>query len=354
MSETFVPITRIHKNYDFATRSATHVMIAESLRNRKPHCKANCNSKEGGCDTCKTPKKDEKLPTNKDVQIVEIAFKGYRKVLSTVKFPVALNDYVIVLSETGLEYGRINSVGIIAESKIDETIVKEEIPNIIIRIANQEDLVKIEEIKQSEREIVTQAKNYSRECNLEIKVTDAEWQFDKKRLTVYFTSPQRVDFRELVKLLANNYKARIELRQISSREEATRVGDIGPCGQALCCTSFLQEYPQVTIDFAKTQQLPTNNVTRLSGMCGRLKCCLLYEMQNYVDALKNYPPLDATIQTEQGAAKIIKVDVFKDTMLVYVFSSDSFVTLSLEEVQKLMKDGKVSIPAQTEERYTER
>ncbi len=345
MTETFVPITRVHSNYDLAARSATHTMIAASLRDRKPHCKANCNSKEGGCTSCKTPNGEDIQPVkSKDVQIVEIVFKGLRKVLSTVKHPVALNDYVIVLSESGLEYGRINSIGIIAESKIEEGMNIEEIPNIIIRIANPEDILKIEELRMSEREILAQAKAFSRECNLEIKVSDTEWQFDRKRLTVYFTSPQRVDFRELVKMLANNYKTRIELRQISSREEATRVGDIGPCGQALCCTTFLTEYPQVTLDFAKTQQLPTNNLTRLSGMCGRLKCCLLYEMQNYVDALKNYPPLDSTIQTEHGAAKIIKVDVFRDTMLVYVFSSDSFVNLTLEDVQKLMNQGKVSIP----------
>lgn len=173
-----------------------------------------------------------------------------------------------------------------------------------------------------------------------MKVTDADWQLDRQRLTIYFTAPARVDFRELVKELARIFKTRIELRQISTREEAKRLGGMGSCGRALCCSIFGNDHCHVTLEHARTQQL-SNNVSKLSGYCGRLKCCLLYEFDTYVETLKDYPPLDSEIVFPEGRAKILKADIFKKQVFAYIPDNCTYKSISFQEFKKLGEEGKI-------------
>ena len=224
---------------------------------------------------------------------------------------VLLSDFVVVEVENGVDIGTISSCGNDALEKI-KTLYKSETPEFtILRHATNEDIQKYYYNINEECVVIKKTKELTRQYNLDIKITEAEWQFDRQRLTIYFTSPQRVDFRELVKELARTFKTRIELRQISTREEAKRIGGMGPCGRRLCCTSICNDFNHVTLDHARTQQL-SNNVAKLSGYCGRLKCCLLYEYDNYVETFKKYPHLNSIIELPEGAARILKVDIFKE------------------------------------------
>jgi cell fate regulator YaaT (PSP1 superfamily) len=162
-----------------------------------------------------------------------------------------------------------------------------------------------------------------------------------------------VDFRELVKELARTFKTRIELRQISSREETKRLGcGIGACGLSLCCTTFLPDFSHVTLDHARKQQL-SNNVAKLSGYCGRLKCCLLFEYENYVSAFEKYPPLNSTIDTKEGTFKMMKVDVFKDIIYLYNRDQGKYKSITYQELAEYTEQGRVFMPENEEEENDE-
>ena len=248
---------------------------------------------------------------------------------------IALSDLVLVESEYGTDAGIVSAVGKIVNLKEKEPPVFS-----IIRAATKEEYQKHQDNRAQEKEIIQDVKLKAKQSNLEMKVVDAEWQFDKTRLSIYFTAPQRVDFRELVKELARCYHARIELRQIPAREEAKRIGGIGPCGLELCCSTFLNEFSQINLEHAKAQQLPPN-ISKLSGMCGRLKCCLLYEIDNYISALKNYPPLDSYLHLPEGRARMIKVDIFSDNVTAISENSGAYLSISLETINELRREGKV-------------
>jgi cell fate regulator YaaT (PSP1 superfamily) len=174
-----------------------------------------------------------------------------------------------------------------------------------------------------------------------MKVTEAVWQLDRQRLTIYFTAPQRIDFRELVKELAKLFRARIELRQISSREETKRLGDfVGPCGRELCCTSFLSNFEHVTLEHARVQQL-SNNISKLSGNCGRLKCCIKYEYDNYAAAFDKYPPIGSVIEFDNLSSKIIKIDILSGKITTYCESTGAYYNYTTQEFSEIIKIGKL-------------
>lgn len=170
--------------------------------------------------------------------------------------------------------------------------------------------------------------------NLNMKLVDVEYQFDANKLTFYFTSDERVDFRDLVKDLAGKYRTRIELRQISVREETRKIGGMGVCGNRLCCCSFLQTFSPISTNDAKEQNLPMNPA-KLSGVCNRLKCCLLFEKNFYADSLKKFPALDSVIETDRGKGYVDKIDIFNDNVLLR-FNDDEYEYFSLSEINKLL------------------
>jgi cell fate regulator YaaT (PSP1 superfamily) len=222
---------------------------------------------------------------------LEVQFKGCRRNIfkNSKEQIIRTFDYVVVNLGQGKDIGRVVSCGKCAEVKAN--CHNYEKPFEIERLATLEDIEALRQNREDEKLVVSKCRELIRHHNLDMKINDAEWQFDKQRLTIFFTAPQRVDFRDLVKDLARSFRTRIELRQISSREEAKRLGHgVGPCGLSLCCITFLSDFNHVTLDHARLQQL-SNNVTKLSGYCGRLKCCLLYEYDSYEAAFKRFPPL---------------------------------------------------------------
>ena len=269
------------------------------------------------------------------------------------KLNLQLFQYVIIQTENGVDAGSVISCGVDAEQRLRCCYNNEEPENFILRPANNEDMNKINKNKQEEPTVLERTKDLVSQHKLEMKVTNAEWQYDRQRLTVFFTAPQRIDFRELVKDLARTFRTRIELRQISTREEAKRIGGMGPCGLNLCCSSFVNEFCHVTLDHARHQHL-SNNVAKLSGYCGRLKCCLLYEHDTYVEVYDKFPAVNSKVITEEGEAYLNKVDIFKEEGILYYPVTGIYKNIPKEELTALAKNGKVIAPPEEELRAKEK
>ena len=209
----------------------------------------------------------------------------------------------------------------------------------IIRKPDNKDLKKVEVNRQKEKAAFVVCKEKIEKHGLNMKLVDVEYQFDGNKITFYFTAERRVDFRELVKDLAAQYKVRIELRQIGVRDEARRIGCYGICGRKLCCTAFLKEFEPITTQCAKEQFLPLNP-QKLSGVCGRLMCCLNYERKYYLEILEKFPAIESEIKTPKGVALLEKVDVFtQEAILKYTNKegSEEYERVSLEQINELVK-----------------
>ncbi|MBU1006057.1 MAG: stage 0 sporulation family protein, partial [Candidatus Omnitrophica bacterium] len=219
-------------------------------------------------------------------------------------------DYVIVEVERGSDYAQVMTEPVAAlEADLDKALKK------IVRIATKEDMVRINDNKKRIKQAFQTCARKIQERKLEMKLIDAEYSFDRTKLVFYFTSEDRVDFRELVKDLAHIFKVRIELRQIGVRDEAKMLGGFGHCGRPLCCATFLKGFEPVTIRMAKEQNLPLNP-SKISGCCGRLMCCLGYEYANYRKYLKGLPVEGDSIKTKHGKGKVISVNALKRKVLV--------------------------------------
>jgi cell fate regulator YaaT (PSP1 superfamily) len=211
--------------------------------------------------------------------LIEVEFEGSRKGIywNEQDMPLTVQDWVVVEAERGVDLGRLSLMGELVHIKRKSHCIV--VPDVrkVVRKATTDDLLKLEENRRQETEIAEVCKRKILHHHLSMKLVDVECQFDKTRITFYFTAEKRVDFRELVKDLAADYKTRIELRQIGARDEARRIGGVGSCGLELCCSGWLMDFKRITTQHAKAQMLPLNPV-KLSGQCGRLKCCLLYEL----------------------------------------------------------------------------
>lgn len=241
---------------------------------------------------------------------LEVKFKGGRKLFyrNPQEFPLKTGDRVIVQADRGYDLGKV------AVPKVDDSVAHKEFFE-VIRKPNRTDLAKLGENKKLEKIIFREVKKIMRDFNPMMKLADVEYQFDRSKISFFFTSDRRIDFRDLVKQLASRYKARIELRQIGVRDEAKRIGGCGVCGLELCCTTFLKGFEPISSQYAKEQSL-TLNASKLSGSCGRLKCCLVYERDFYVEELKKYPEIDSIHQIEGVPVLIDKIDVFKNVIYV--------------------------------------
>jgi cell fate regulator YaaT (PSP1 superfamily) len=334
-------------------------MVAPTLRGRKSNCTAGCGAggkcasgacgSGGGCATggCGISSIVE-LILNEFVyddtrRIVEVTYQGARKefvVISDTELPLRVNDLVIVESERGIDAGRVSMTGSLVHAKRKaKRCSNEELPK-LLRKATAQDEERYRNNLASERDAMSVCQSRIEAFNLPMSLADAEWQFDHHRITFFFTAEGRVDFRELVRDLAAIFHTRIELRQISVRDVAKRIGGMGICGRELCCTTHLGRYEHITLEHAKAQQLQTNPM-KLSGQCGRLKCCLLYELDNYVDALRRFPPIDTAIKTPKGKGIVQKLDIFRDRIYLHYVETDQWEMLTLEEVQELY-----AVPAQ--------
>jgi cell fate regulator YaaT (PSP1 superfamily) len=216
----------------------------------------------------------------------------------------------------------------------------EELALKIYRQANQKDLEVWQEARKKEDGVKLEARKIAQRIGLEMKVTDVEYQGDSSKITFYYTAENRVDFRQLIKDYAGAFRTKIDMKQIGFRQEAAKVGGIGSCGRELCCSTWLTDFRSVNTNVARYQQLSINP-QKLAGQCGKLKCCLNYELDSYLDALSNFPSSSTTLETEKGKAFCIKIDVFKKKMwFAYVDSSIAWYDFDIDLVKKLISKNK--------------
>jgi cell fate regulator YaaT (PSP1 superfamily) len=261
------------------------------------------------------------------MQTVEVRFKGNRKGFFTwgdEAQPLRLSEPVIVEAERGLDFGRINSVGDTAEKKCTscstgcatgEGAAEPPVIRPVNRRASQEEIKTANELRKGEEDVRRKVIERVKEHQLQMKVSDAEWQWDRNKLTIYFTAEKRVDFRALVRDLASQFRTRIELRQIGVRDEAARLTGVGRCGREYCCSTWLTELSPVNLSLAKDQHLSLNP-QQISGGCGRLLCCLKYEHDFYVASRKRFPKEGKTLRTAVGPEKVVAVDIFRERVFL--------------------------------------
>jgi cell fate regulator YaaT (PSP1 superfamily) len=259
-------------------------------------------------------------------QTVEVRFKGTRKayfVWEDEADPLHVKDPVIVEVERGRDLGRVTAVGDMAEKKcggctscaVGETGADPAPLKPVVRRATPEDCKTHQELRLSEEQVRQKVIQRARAHELLMKISDTEWQWDRNKLTIYFTADKRVDFRALVRDLASLFRTRIELRQIGVRDESARLSGVGRCGREYCCSTWLKELSPVNLGLAKDQHLSLNP-SQISGGCGRLLCCLKYEHEFYVTARKRFPKEGKTLRTAVGTEKVIAVDIFRERVFL--------------------------------------
>lgn len=259
-------------------------------------------------------------------QLIKLSFKGNRREFyrNPMDFPIKSNDYLIVETDKGTDLGKVTAVTESYEPKISISEFE------IIRKADKKDIDILEQNRQDENDILAQSKAKIKELDLVMKLMDVEYQLDRKKLSFFYTAEERVDFRELVRVLAGMFRTRIEMRQIGVRDETKRLCGVGSCGMPLCCGAFLESFDPVSTQVAKDQSLPMNPL-KLSGQCGKLKCCLLYEHGFYLDELKKYPPVGEPLLKDQRRGYIQKIDIFTKTVSCD-FEDDTREFIPFEEI----------------------
>jgi cell fate regulator YaaT (PSP1 superfamily) len=265
----------------------------------------------------------------------EISFKGNRKAyFGYTNLDLRPDLHVIVEADQGRDLGKVTAVGAIAERKCSSSNGGCATPapeKKVLRIAHSDDIGKSQTLRKDEDRVRVEARKLVTKHQLSMKVTDAEWQFDRNRLTVYFTAEKRVDFRQLVRALASKFKARIQLKQIGVRDEAALLGGVGRCGRELCCSTWLPELKPVSLQLAKSQGLSLNP-SQISGCCGRLMCCLMYEHRTYVEARRRFPREGRKIRTGRGLERVVTIDIWNDTVLLKD-DGGTRRTLTLEQLE---------------------
>ena len=277
------------------------------------------------------------IPQVDNFDIVEIKFKGGRKeYFRNVNYlALTTGDPVVVDVPNGHHIGYVSLQGELVRLQMQKRKIRDD-DNItkIYRIANEKDLEKWQEAKNREIPTLYRCKQIVDELGLQMKMSDVEYQADNSKATFYYSADDRVDFRELIKILASEFKIRVEMRQISLRQEAGRIGGIGVCGRELCCSTWLVDFKNVSTPAARYQNLSLNP-GKLSGQCGRLKCCLNYELDTYMDAIKDIPQVDKPLLTEQGPAKLQKTDIFRKLMWFSYNNDNDWHSITCDRVREI-------------------
>jgi cell fate regulator YaaT (PSP1 superfamily) len=305
-------------------------------------CQSNGGCSTGGCNRMNTHDWLANLPiydTDFACKVVEISFnKGSRKDFyrnnSLQHFEKG--DMVAIEGVSGFDVGEVSLTGEIVRLQMKKKGVDEfgsEMKR-ILRIATDRDLELSKQNKDREKEALIRSRAIARQLNLNMKMSQVEIQADGKKGTFYYIADDRVDFRELIKIFASEFRLKVEMRQIGSRQEAGKVGGIGSCGRELCCATWLTDFKSVNTTAARYQNLSINQ-TKLSGQCGRLKCCLNYELDTYLDALQGFPENADILQVARGTATLIKKDIFKNLMWYVLPDSNKQYPLTIERVRKI-------------------
>jgi len=305
-------------------------------------CKSNGSCGTGGCQTMEVHDwlSNLDMPSNyKPFQVTEIKFKGSRKefFLNNDNIYLEIGELVAVEGPTGgFDVGHVSLTGELVrvqmkrrKTPLDQVVKK------IYRKATEADVEKWNAAKEMEWETMHKARKLALDLRLSMKISDVDYQADKTKATFFYTADGRVDFRELIKKMAENFRIRIEMRQIGMRQEAGRLGGIGSCGRELCCSTWLTNFKTVSTAAARYQNLSLNTL-KLAGQCGKLKCCLNYELDTYLDALKDIPDRIENLDTEAGYARHQKTDIFKKIMWFSYQGDENWIPVAAARVKEIM------------------
>jgi len=310
-------------------------------------CKSNGTCGTSGCNALNVYDwfRDMDLPSGqKPFNVVEVRFKGSRKEFyrNTNNLELYTGDYVCVESSIGFDIGTVSATGEIVRLQLKKYRVREDSEEMrgIQRVASEKDLERRTEAKSKEDQTLERARTIAFSLNLQMKISDIEIQGDGRKAIFFYTAESRVDFRELIKRYADEFKVKIEMRHISYREEASRLGGTGVCGRELCCSTWLTDYKQVNTGAARVQNLSIN-MEKLAGQCGRLKCCLNYELDQYVEAIDAFPKAKVVkLDTVMGVAYARKTDILKKLMWFSYDDNQTWVALPVATVNEVMEENR--------------
>jgi len=313
-------------------------------------CQSHGNCSSGGCNRMNVHDWLANLPFSdpeSNCRVVEISFNnGSRKdyFKNTTLHYYGKGEMVAVEGVNGFDVGMINLTGELVRLQLKKNNIDEKSPEIkkVLRRATEQDIQKMVETKEKEANMLIRSRAIARYLRLELKMAEVEIQADAKKATFFYIADDRVDFRELIKLYAAEFKVKVEMRQIGARQEAGKVGGIGSCGRELCCSTWLTDFKSVNTNAARYQNLSINQ-TKLSGQCGRLKCCLNFELDTYMDALQFFPNDADMLELAKGRAFLIKKDIFKNLMWYTMSDSNKHYPLTIETVKRIKAQNKQGI-----------
>jgi len=309
-----------------------------------------CGSSTGTCDTGGCNKLNvfdwladmELLSGQQTFDIVEVRFKNSRKDFfrNNENLTLSIGDVVAVEASPGHDIGVVSAIGEVVRLQMKKKKIRTDAEEIkkIYRKAKQQDIDKWHEAQALETQTMYKARTFALHHGLQMKISDVEYQGDKTKAIFYYTAEGRVDFRQLIKTLAEQFRVRVEMKQIGARQEASRLGAIGSCGRELCCSTWLTDFRSVSTSAARYQQLSLNPL-KLAGQCGKLKCCLNYELDSYLDAIKDFPNTEnLKLKTARGTAVHQKTDIFKRIMwFTYFDDMSNFIAVSVDDVKKVIE-----------------
>lgn len=286
---------------------------------------------------------------------VEVRFKNGRKVYykNSENLTLSIGDVVATQAQSGHDVGMVTLTGELVRVQMKRKNISEDDPEAqkIYRKASQKDIDIWSSARDKEEPMKVKARQFAIDLNLEMKISDIEFQGDGSKATFYYTAEDRVDFRELIKVFAKEFRTRIEMKQVGFRQEAARLGGIGSCGRELCCSTWLTDFRSVSTSAARYQQLSLNP-QKLAGQCGKLKCCLNYELDTYLDALKDFPKSDVKLITEKGKAVCQKTDIFKRHMwFAYEGEWMNWHKLTVDQANEIIELNAQKKKAQSLEEY---
>lgn len=283
--------------------------------------------------------------------IIEVSFnQGSRKDFyrnHTLQY-FEKGDIITVEGVSGFDVGTVSITGELVRLQMKKRGTKEDNPDIkkVLRFSTDSDITKWKETKAREHDVLIRSRAMARQLNVDLKMAEVEIQADSRKATFFYIADERVDFRELIKRYASEFKVKVEMRQIGARQEAGKVGGIGSCGRELCCSTWLTDFKSVNTDAARYQNLSINQA-KLSGQCGRLKCCLNYELDTYLDALQHFPDDADVIEVAKGRAFLVKKDIFRNLMWYSMPDNTKYYPLSVESVKKILDQNRKGIKPDT-------
>lgn len=313
-------------------------------------CKSHGSCASGSCNRLNTYNWLSMIPLSdfsKPYPFVEVSFNhGSRKDFYKSNNPLQYEkgDFVTVEGNPGFDVGVVSLTGELVKLQMKKKGVKEKSEELrkILHSSTEKELELLDQSKKGEKQMLIESRVIARSLKLEMKIAEVEIQADGKKATFFYTAEDRVDFRELIKRYADGFKLKIEMRQIGIRQEAAKVGGIGSCGRELCCSTWLNDFKAVNTNAARYQNLSINQL-KLSGQCGRLKCCLNYELDTYMDALRVFPNNADRIKTSHGVAYLQKKDIFKNLMWYTFEKSNTLYPLTIERVNEIVELNKQGV-----------